>query len=293
MKAFWSFEPFHPDKGAIRGMHQLLKQFTQSNTGIEVGYVVTRTENELATAFDIPYEKRFSSYPKELILNALKGAGVSLPKENVHIIDHQTFSTTEAVDGLLAKAKSEKCDLICLYTHGNKGLKRFILGSFAETAIHRSKVNLLVASPKSKFSPKLKNILFASDFGPTSKKQLSSVVQLCQQTKARLTIFHAAQPIYEWSLDEESPHVISYRKKVNTTKAEMEKACDTAGIDCTVLIRSEFRSPTELALSAAKKSKAELIVVGAKTGPIAALMGGSVTRQIVRNGELPVWVLKD
>jgi nucleotide-binding universal stress UspA family protein len=42
-----------------------------------------------------------------------------------------------------------------------------------------------------------------------------------------------------------------------------------------------------------KKNQMDMIAVCAKVGPVAALMGGSVTRQIIRKSSLPVLVLKN
>jgi nucleotide-binding universal stress UspA family protein len=41
-----------------------------------------------------------------------------------------------------------------------------------------------------------------------------------------------------------------------------------------------------------KKKKIDLVAVSAKIGPMAALIGGSITRQIVRGSQVPVLVLK-
>ena len=59
-----------------------------------------------------------------------------------------------------------------------------------------------------------------------------------------------------------------------------------------MIVSSEMRSVTEMALKLAKKTKSDLIVVAAKSGAMTALMGGSITRQVVRESAKPVLVLK-
>lgn len=292
MRALWAFEPFHQDTQRIQGMHRTLTQIVGSPQNIEVGFVVTRTEPSLSLAFDVPPEERFGLYPLRATKLALEKAKVKVPDRNIHVVDYETYSNTRAVDRFLALAKTQKSDVIALFTHAKQGYIRLAVGSFAETAIHRSKVDLLILNPKTKTAPKIKNILFANDFSLNSKKQLLRVIDQCKKSKAHLTVFHHAEFVYKWSLNEASPKIKAYRKKVDTMKAWVEGQGKKAGVPTQVFIASEFQATADLILRQAKKSKADLIAVTAKTGPIAALMGGSVTRQVLRSSPAPVWVLK-
>ena len=292
LKALWALEPFHQDSTRVKGMYNLLRQIAIQPTHIEVGFIVTRTENKLNLAFDIPYEERFSAYPRKILKNILHQAKVSIADKKIHIVDHETFSNTKAVDQLLSLAKSRDSDLLALYTHARHGFTRLVLGSFAETTIHRSKTNLLLVNPKTKFSPKIKNILYTSDFSPSSQKHLSRVLRLCKKVGSRLTVFHAAEIIYERSLDESNPKVHAYRRKLARMQAQVEQECEKAGVSCEVLISSELGPIAELLIHIAQKHKADLIVVSAKVRPAPSLMGGSITRQIIRSSSKPVLVLK-
>lgn len=292
MKALWAFEPFHQDEARVSGMHQILCQLTGSADRVEVGFIVTRTEPSLNLAFDVPPEERFNVYPRKLIKEALKKSKIAVDDEKIHVLDYQTYSNTKAVDRLLTLAKSKKADLVALYTQSRKGLQRFAMGSFAETAIHRSPVDLLLVNPKVDFSKQVKQVFFLSDFTPGSKKHLKQVVQLCSRLKANLTVFHAAEVVYKWSFDEESPEVKSYRRKIEKTKSWVEQKCQSASVKCKVIIDSELESTSVMALEAATKAKADLLVVAAKSGGMKALMGGSTTRRLVRASTKPVLVLK-
>lgn len=292
LKALWAFEPFHQDSTRVKGMYNLLRQLAIKPTHIEVGFIVTRTENKLNLAFDIPYEERFSAYPRKILKNILHKAKVSIDDKKIHVVDHETFSDTKAVDQLLALAKSRDSNLIALYTHAYQGFMRLALGSFAETTIHRSKTNLLLVNPKTKFSLKIKNILYTSDFSPVSQKHLSRVIQLCKKVGSRLTVFHAAEIIYKHSLDESNPKVHAYRRKLARMQAQVEQECKKAGVSCEVIISSELGPITELVLNIAEKARVDMIVVSAKMRPALALMGGSITRQIIRSSSKPVLILK-
>ena len=292
MKALWAYEPFHQDKARIKGLHQLLKQLVTQPSHIEVGFIVTRTEPSLNLAFDVPYQERFSLYPHKLVKQSLQKAGVRIDDKKIHVVDHQTFSNSNAVAQLLKLAKARNKDLIALYTQSRHGLQRLTLGSFAETAIHQSRINLLLLNPGAALSPKMKAVFYMTDLAPASKKHFKQVVSICKQLQTRLTVFHAAEVIYQWSLEQHDPQVRAYRRKVASMQAWMEQECRRASIPCDVIIHSAMRPVTEMALKFAKQSKADLIVVAAKSSAMAALMGGSITRQIVRASKKPVLVLK-
>ena len=292
MKTLWAIEPFHQDKKNTKAIYNLIKQLTDKPSNIEAGFIVTRRESELHLAFDIPFEERFSSYPLKILQDKFEKANIDMVKKNIHVVDFDSLSTTKAVDRLLLLAKSRNSDLIALQTQARQGFKRIMLGSFAETAIHRSKIDLLLVNPKANFSPKIKNIFYASDFSPSAKLQLKKVLHLSKRLGARLTVFHAAELIYKWSLDESNPKILAYRRKTLKIKNWIEQAGKEARVPCQVILTSEVAPTTELILKNIKKIGADLIVVSAKVGPLAALMGGSITRQIARSSTKPVLILK-
>jgi nucleotide-binding universal stress UspA family protein len=292
MKALWALEPFHQDSTRIQGMYHLLTQLVGQSSNIEVGFIVTRTESDLHWAFNVPQKDRFTVYPRKILKTALRNAKCSIDDNKIHVVDYETMSKKKAVDRLLSLAETRGTNLIALYTHARQGFMRLALGSFAETVIHRSKKSLLLMNPKTKCSPKIKNILFSSDFSWASEKHLKKAIEICKQINAKLTIFHQAQVTYKWSLDDSNRSIQDYRRKVNRMKSRIEQECKIAEVPYEVIIVSEFSPTTDLILKTATKVKADLIVIAAKVGPVAALMGGSTTRQIIREGTRPILVLK-
>ena len=75
-------------------------------------------------------------------------------------------------------------------------------------------------------------------------------------------------------------------------KSWIEQECHRVGISGDVIVAAEFKATSDLIFATMKKKKIDLVVVSAKVGPMAALMGGSITRQIVRGSEVPVLILK-
>jgi nucleotide-binding universal stress UspA family protein len=292
MKVLWGFEPKSQSKTATRGMHRLLRQLAGKESNISVGYVVTENELYLHTAYDIPFSERFSAYPKKLILGELRAAAVKVPKENVKVAHYPSLSNTKAADKFLKMGKQQGAELVALFTKGKRGIERLMMGSFAETTTHRSGVDVLLMGPKGKVSKRIKKVVYAADFSPDSKKGVRRMLKFCRKIGAQLYVFHSPRTIYKWAIDEKDPAVLAYRRQVDNMAKEISDLARLEKVDCEVIIQTDFRSPSELAIDLAKELKADLLAVSAKTGPIAAFMGGSVTRQLVRNSSYPVLVLK-
>lgn len=292
MKILWGLEPESQNSKPVNGMYKVLRQFSGNAKDVEVGYVVTENEMYLHTAFDVPPDQRFTTYPKRLIMRELKKAKVRISEQNVHVVNHPSYTNTKAADRFMDLGKSRKAKLLALFTKGKKGIERLVIGSFAETAVHRSYTDILLVGPKARAGKKIQRALYASDFGANTKKSLRRVFQYCKLLNARLTVFHSPHTIYKWAIDERDPEVLAYRKKVNKLAGEVSRMAEEAGVVCDVVVATDFRSPAEHALDLAKDVRADLLVVSAKIGRSAALMGGSVTRQVVRNGVYPVLVLK-
>jgi nucleotide-binding universal stress UspA family protein len=171
-------------------------------------------------------------------------------------------------------------------------MKRLILGSFAETMIHRSHINLLVVNPNTTFSNRISRILYSSDFGNDDKEYISRAVELAGRMKAELSVFHAPKITHRKGHDAKGSAKDGYRDHMREMCNFVQDQCRDRNVACKLIIPNALGSASDLALKAAKKSHADLIVVSAKSGPMTALMGGSITRQIVRASHQPVLILK-
>jgi nucleotide-binding universal stress UspA family protein len=292
MKVLWAIDPFSDKKNKLKQMHGLLKNLAHDSSDIEVGYVATRMENSLNLAFEIPEEERYSSYPRKAIKKSLSDARVVVKDENILVEDSHALSTSKAVENFLSMAKSRRSNLVALHTHAREGISRFILGSFAESMIHQSELSVLVVNPRTKPSSRIRRVLYASDFSSPAKKHLKTVVKIAKGLNSDLIIFHKAFMTYKVEFAEMSAEAQSYRNKVNNMKKWIEGECKKSGISAKVIINSEFDKTSDLILKCKKKHDADLIVVNAQVGSLTSLMGGSVTRQVVRAAQVPVLVLK-
>jgi nucleotide-binding universal stress UspA family protein len=292
MKTLWAIEPFKQDINTIKRIHNLIRQFVASSDELEAGYIATGSELELALAYDIPVEERFTKYPLSLIRKILDDAKIEIKRTNVFVEHFDTLSTTKAVDHLLCHAEKSNSELIVVASHTRHGMKRLILGSFAETIIHRSHKNLLVVNPNTSFSDVINHVFYSSDFGSDEKEYIARAIGLAERMKARLSVFHVPKITSMKEPCAKGSGAAKYSDHVQEMCTYINEQCRNHDVECDVIIPSVMGSVSDLAMKAAKKSKADLIVVSAKSGPMTALMGGSITRQIVRASRQPVLILK-
>lgn len=293
MKALWAYEPFHQDNKNLQNMHRLLTSLTGNTAHIEIAFIATHTEPSLRLAFDISPKERFSTYPQEIIEEQLQDAKLKIDRNKIHVFDEASSSNTKTAKTLIKSAHKLNADLIALFTHARKGYKRLMLGSFAETLIHLSPQDILVLPPTTSSPTLLKTILFASDFEKTTTKDIEHILSICKSLKANLVVFHHANISYKESSQESSPKSSAYRRKVNEMKSWIEITSKKSKVSCEVLVKSDFKSVTEHIKSIVKTKKCDLIFVRAKASAKKTLMGGSITRAVVRESTLPVYILKN
>jgi nucleotide-binding universal stress UspA family protein len=292
MKTLWAIEPFNQDINVVKKLHKLILQFVDSGDELEAGYIATGYENELALAFDIPIEERFTVYPLGLIRKIFEKAKIKSKSTNLFVEHFDTLSTTKAVDHLLSHAEKSGSELIVVASHTRHGMKRLILGSFAETIIHRSHKNLLIVNPNTSFSDNISHVFYSSDFGGDEKEYISRAIGLAGRMKAKLSVFHVPKITCRNEPGTKKSGSDKYSDHVNEMCDYIKDQCRNRNVECNMILPSVMGSVSDLAIKAAKKSNADLIVVSAKSGPMTALMGGSITRQIVRASHQPVLILK-
>lgn len=222
----------------------------------------------------------------------MKAAGVKIQEKRVRVLGEPGFSLTAAVDRLVWTTDEEGFDVIVAFTHSRKGLKRLMMGSFAETLLYRSEVPVLLVGPSAKIQEKVKKIVWADDLSSKSQKAFEKMLSFARELGAEVILYHGAQPIYEFSLAPSDPAVKKYRGKVDKELQKREALAKKWGVSLRVELDSSFSDIAGATLKLARTKKAELVVTQAKSGVLGTVLLGSVTRQILRDSELPVLVIK-
>lgn len=284
MKILWSFDPFGQNKDLHVFGKNILTNLFGAKDSIEAVYVASNSEAELATAFHIPASKRYSSYPKGLMKEEIKG--MNLKKVKSEVLVEKSLSLTSVVKNIVEYSKKKNIDLILIATNTKKILPKMVLGSFAETLVHMSVCDLLIYHQKTKFQMRTpKNLLYAHDFSSKGSIGLERAIVYAKKWNATLTIVYIPVP-------EVGMELHTFKDSVQKRVQKIEKALENQKVKGKVHLEYDVKPITETILNVASKTNADLIAVAAQSSKLAALIGGSITRQILRESSLPTLVLK-
>jgi nucleotide-binding universal stress UspA family protein len=144
------------------------------------------------------------------------------------------------------------------------------------------------------------HLLVPTDGSKLSEKALAHAIALAKATKARVTLFHASPgyptPVYA---DGMAVEVVSPRDYAKQMKQAATKLLDRAaakaaasGVTCATM-HALSDAPWEAILAAAKKAKADTIVMAShgRSG-LAGLLLGSETTKVLTHSKVPVLVVR-
>jgi nucleotide-binding universal stress UspA family protein len=291
MRFAWAFNPFDNNPKLQNNALRLIKSVAKSSAAMEAVYVASPRELELATAFDVPENVRYSQHPKNIVQKLLKNIG--LGKSKATVLKQGDLSLTSAAKKLSNYLSQAKVDLTLVATYARKGNKIFTLGSFAETLVHYSKTDLLVFSEHSKISSgRPKSILFAHDLSASGDKGLERAMAYAKEWKATLNVLHVPDPSYGFKVKDQDSSVVKYRELVQLQIGKIEAKMKKKNVKGSVSLETNWDPIADLIIKRAKKVSADMVMVTAKAGRLAAVVGGSVTRQMLRASHVPVLVAK-
>lgn len=196
---------------------------------------------------------------------------------------------------LVDMARNLKPDLVILGPHRRNLLKDIFVGTTAERTIRESGAPVLMANgvPASNYQ----RILIATDLSECSLEATKSVRALGLLDEVHVTILHVLdtleKPMMQRSLmpaNEIEDHLLALR---GDATQDLQSFLSTAGVrpDRKSVQLVEL-SVSETILSAARKSRADLLVIGThgRTG-IEKFFLGSVAEEVLRNAEIDVLVI--
>ena len=182
-------------------------------------------------------------------------------------------------------------DLVVVGTHGRGKVQKLLIGSVAEEIFRQADCAVLTVGPAVKSDVykeiELKNILFATDFGPGAEKAAAHAFSLAQEHGARLSLLHVIESAAAYT--EES---VARQREINIVRMKqlMPKGSENW---CRPEFRVTFGAAVEEILHAAKDLNADLIVMGAK--PRKSLAGHApltIAYNIVTKSTAPVLTVR-
>jgi nucleotide-binding universal stress UspA family protein len=302
-KLVWAVDAFEEPTGPWRHAADVIRQLQKSGSwSVQPVHILSPAELNLSAEFAGPWVAQYLPSAREAIDRLLGGLDLqNLMKSE--IITQPAASTIKAVDTLVEHAEHAGAELIVAGTHGRHGLGRWLLGSFAETLLLRSRVPVLAAGAQARCESGFKKVLFPTDFAEQSHHVFRQAVGFARDLGARLTLYHAiprpiepvfqsgiymigtpwipVQEYYQRMAERHRQHVGAWVDWANNQGVQTEAVIDTESLDVADAI-----------LKVARDREIGLIAMAAQNGPIAAAFLGSVVRQVVRAAHCPVWVVR-
>jgi nucleotide-binding universal stress UspA family protein len=204
-----------------------------------------------------------------------------------------------AADMICRYACEHAADLIAIATHGNTGLKRFLVGSVAERVVQGAHCDVIVVRSESEARRErleIQRILVPTDFSKPADQALERAVHLARLTDAEIHLLHAYElPTAVGALD--APLALpqdffdQIRDSARKQLDQRLEAGSAAGVEGHAHLTVD--TPARAILDAAAKIAADLIVMGTHghTGMKHVLLG-SVAERTVRLASCPVMTVK-
>lgn len=161
-------------------------------------------------------------------------------------------------------------DLIVAGTHGREGIRKLLLGSFAEEIFRHASCPVLLVGPYlARPAPRFERILYATDFSLGSLQALPYALLLAQAPQAQLTLLHvvapeAYAPVELWSGNYPCDVLGAVEKRLR------DLIPDSVALPSPPQVRVERGFAAENILGFAVENKSDLIIMGVHSGGAAA-----------------------
>jgi nucleotide-binding universal stress UspA family protein len=298
-KILWTVDPFAKNKELQRSAAWAIKNLTQGSSSIiEPIYFFSAyitTDEPLEIPRDLIRGIQASGQKQlDEILSRIKLDGI----RPLHVISQPYLSIREGVDLISRIAKRWKADLIITSTHARKGIKRWVLGSFAETLLLHSDVPIFFVNPHWNRSSKFRHILFPTDFSQESKEAFHQVIKFTKSLGSDFTLFHTLAyiwpPTMVLSIGPAPLYTDAFGQELEARRRDASQWAEEAkkeGIQITTYVDHKLRDSITASILKVAKKRGGLIAMASRSGPAKTTLLGSTTRKIVRESPYPVWVL--
>ncbi|HSW57373.1 MAG TPA: universal stress protein [Dehalococcoidales bacterium] len=267
-------------------------------------------EAEIYLIHICPPEHQFYTHMHQIYLNSIQermlqkiNAGRTAASEKKIQAEVLVGDPVKAIFDFI---KMKKINLVALTTHGNSGFKPWAMGNVADKIVRGSGIPTLLIRINSQKDLKVRraniqNILVPLDISEVSKTALPYAIELAQKLKAGIHLFSMAQTAFAQSLD-------STGAGIGINWSEVDKASEKGVnefLEKTKAEVSQLGIPVEyssiLGIDAAfeileieKKGKVDMLVMATRgRSSIARWAFGSVAEKVLREGNLPILLIKE
>ncbi|MGZ3687288.1 MAG: universal stress protein [Bdellovibrionota bacterium] len=304
-RILWAVDAFEGIEGPNSKVAGVLRELLDRRPEMVIEPIFIYSPEQLTVSEELPAPPPSQYLPEiqKTLENTIQQLNVPncLPPK---VISHGHLTLAGSVRSLSDYAIASGVDLIAASTHGRHGLKRLILGSFAESLLQHSLIPVLVIGPHTEPAQILERIMFPTDFTFHGERMFRRAVLLAQALRTRLTLFHAVvhpvEPVLQSGVylfgGSWIPMSNYFDPDVPSLERHAEAWCRWAnhqGVMADSIIDQDPGPVADRILHSAKSRSVGMIVMEAHSGPWSAALIGSVTRNVVRQAGAPVWVLRE
>ncbi|MBP8810277.1 MAG: universal stress protein [Kofleriaceae bacterium] len=235
------------------------------------------------------FEQSWSSYvDRELASRVARAQAAGLTAAAVRLDGRPDDAIAEA-------AEAHDVDLIVVGSAGRTGLKRLVLGSVAESIVHRARRPVLIA--RGAGGGRFTRVVVATDFGPPSLAALAAAREVAAPDAE-------VEAIYAWHYPAGSLGLAALGERTNATAALREALTQGPEHRGAALVAAEAAAGRslgfalrhgpahEVVVDAATDRGADLIAVGShRAGGVRRLLLGSVSTQVMRHAPCSVLIV--
>jgi len=305
-KLIWAVDVFETDSHMHRHALSVIRRLLEREPLITVEpvYILSPSQLKLSTEFSVPAVENYRPAAESLLQHITQEAKFknSLPPK---VLTETALPSVSfgAVAGLADYAEQTQAELIVVGSHGRHGMSRAFLGSFAESLLLLSKVPVLVAGNAVHRAREMDHIVYPTDFSSHSELLFRRVVDEALELNARITLFHAVpspiEPVFStgvYLLGGAWLPVHSYfSREVLRAQNRAERWARWArrsGLSIDVIVHTQPSNIADTIIELARRTNAGLIMMDAQSGPMRSVLIGSITRQVARHADCPVWVMR-
>ena len=158
---------------------------------------------------------------------------------------------------------AHKVDLVVLVTRGMGAVQKIFIGSSGEQIFRQARVPIITVGPAVKGEPlyevEFQNILFATGFGAAAEREAAYALFLAQEHRARLTLLHVISRPREFNEEAMAEKRATIRNQMQALIPRMHELL------CKLDLRVSFGHAVEEILAMSRETRADLMVMGAKT----------------------------
>lgn len=288
-KVIWAVDPFAEDKSLQREAAWATRALVKrAPAEVEPVYLFSMPSLEfpLQLTPDLVEGVRASGQDElDSLIRRVKVPGLMPLK----VIADTDYPVRHRVDRVCEYARSAGAELLVVSTRARRGLKRWMLGSFAESLILRSETPLLIVNPRWTPATDFKSILYPTDFSSDSCDALPEVARFARSMAGKVVVFHKIHYELTHGLD------LAFNDEFDRRRAKLDQfvaSMKGEGVEAEGVLDFKVGRTVAEAILLMARRRNSMIAMAAQSGAWATAFLGSTTREVVRSANTPIWVVR-